>query len=190
MASAAAKKRSYRTPGVVNGSLAYDFNTLERRLESSLEQELYVPPREESAAEVISKAREQTKAQIRAPEWVSPAAVAGFAVLTLLLAALVFSYVELMTIGSSVVTMQNQLTALQAEQVSLQARYEQAFDLTNVKEAATAAGMVQPSDSQLYYIDLSTPDNATVYREAAGGGAKDVLGLLFQAIQMAVEYFR
>ena len=190
MASAAVKRRTYRTPGVVNGSLAYDFDTLERRLERSLEPDLYVPPREETAAEVISKAREQTKARMRAPEWISPVAVAGFAVLTVMLAAMVFFYVELMTIGSSVVTMQNQLTALQAEQVSLQARYEQAFDLTNVKEAATAAGMVQPSDSQLYYIDLSTPDNATVYTTETGSGARNALRMLVGAVQTAVEYFR
>ena len=32
MAATKAKKQ-YRTPGVVNGSLAYDFNTLERQLD-------------------------------------------------------------------------------------------------------------------------------------------------------------
>ena len=56
MASAAMKRKTYRTPGVINGSLAYDLDTLERRLETSLEPDLYVPPREETAAEVISKA--------------------------------------------------------------------------------------------------------------------------------------
>ena len=40
-----------------------------------------------------------------------------------------------------------------------QKEHEQAFDLSGVKEAATEAGMSQPSDSQIYYIDLSEPDS-------------------------------
>ena len=67
--------------------------------------------------------------------------------------------------------------------------HEQAFDLVSIKEKATAAGMSLPSDSQVYYIDLSDPDNAVVYEQESGGAAK-VLEEIWQSILRTVEYFR
>ena len=60
---------------------------------------------------------------------------------------------------------------------------------TPVKEAATEAGMSQPSDSQIYYIDLSEPDSATVYSQEESGFGK-ILSMLGQGICTVVEYFR
>ena len=79
------------------------------------------------------------------------------------MAALVLCYVELTAISDDVVAMQKQVSALQTEQVRLQAEYEQAFDLATVKEAAQEAGMHQPDDSQIYYIDLPGQDQAVSY---------------------------
>ena len=52
MAAAATAKKRYRTPGVVNGSLAYDFGALERQLENTgrMAPDLYSAPLEETAA--------------------------------------------------------------------------------------------------------------------------------------------
>ena len=190
--ASATMRRTYRTPGVVNGSLAYDFDTLERRLEgiAPMEPDMYTAPMEETPAEVISKAREQAKAQVRTAEHVSPLAIFGFAALTVMLTVMVLAYVELATISSNVVQLKDQVATLQTEQVALQARYEKAFDLAGVKEAALAAGMSQPSDSQMYYIDLSAPDNAVVYAPAEGNGLNEVLPAMGRAVQAAVEYFR
>ena len=60
-------KKTYHTPGVINGSLAYDFDALERRLEgiAPLEPDMYTAPMEETPAEVISKAREQAQNSTR-----------------------------------------------------------------------------------------------------------------------------
>ena len=57
-------------------------------------------------------------------------------------------------ISSNIVDMKEQISVLEGEQVSLLTRYEQAFDLATVKEAAQSAGMRQPDDSQIFYIDL------------------------------------
>ena len=59
MASAAAK-RTYNTPGVVNGSLAYDFKTLERQLENTgyMEPDGLTRPMEETPADIIAHAHE------------------------------------------------------------------------------------------------------------------------------------
>ena len=106
-----------------------------------------------------------------------------------MLVMLVMSYVELTTISSSVVEMQSELETLQTQQVALITKHEQAFDLSSVKEAAAEAGMSQPSDSQIYYIDLSEPDSATVYSEEKDG-ISEFLSMLSHGIYAAVEYFR
>ena len=189
--ASAAMRRTYRTPGVVNGSLAYDFNTLERKLEGipSLEPDMYTAPLVETPADVISRAREQAKAQVRQAERVSPVAILGFAALTVLLSLTLFCYVELSSISKNVVSLQNQVSELETQQVVLLAQYERAFELASVKEAAMAAGMSLPSDSQIYYIDLSAPDSAEVY-SSEEEGLDGLLQTLVQAVQTAVEYFR
>ena len=106
-----------------------------------------------------------------------------------MLVMLVMSYVELTAISGNVVQMQSELETLQTQQVSLITKHEQAFDLSGVKEAATEAGMSQPSDSQIYYIDLSEPDSATVYSQEESGFGK-ILSMLGQGICTVVEYFR
>ena len=190
MATAAAK-RKYNTPGVVNGSLAYDFQTLERRLEDTgyMEPDRLTRPMEETPADVIAHARESAKAKVRTAQRVSPAMVLGFAATAVMLVMLVMSYVELTTISASVVDKQAQLEELETKQVSLITQHERAFDLSGVKEAAAAAGMSQPSDSQIYYIDLSEPDSATVYSQEEDGLGR-MLSALGRWLGAAVEYFR
>ena len=187
----ATMRRKYHTPGVVNGSLAYDFKALERQLESTgyMEPDHLTRPLEETPAEVIARARAETKAKVRPAQHLSPVLTLGFVAVAAMLVMVVMSYVELTTISASVVSMQKELQALQTEQVSLITRHEQAFDLSSVKEAAEAAGMSQPSDSQVYYIDLSEPDSATVYSQSEDGIDK-VLSVLQQGICAVVEYFQ
>ena len=190
MATATAR-RKYNTPGVVNGSLAYDFKTLERQLENTgyMEPDGLTRPMEETPADVIAHARESAKAKVRPAQHVSPVMVLGFAAGAAMRGMLVMSYVELTAISGNVVQMQSELETLQTQQVSLITKHEQAFDLSGVKEAATEAGMSQPSDSQIYYIDLSEPDSATVYSQEESGFGK-ILSMLGQGICTVVEYFR
>ena len=191
MAVAATAKRRRNVPGVVNGSLAYDFNTLERELERTgrLDPDLYTGTLEETSADVISRAHEHAKARVRTPQRLSPVIALGYTALAVMLAVLVMSYVELSTISGQVVSMQKELSALQTDQVALQTKYEQCYDMATIKESAAAAGMTQPSDSQIYYIDLSDPDNAEVYQEQSQG-VLQWLEHLGQQLYAAVEYFR
>lgn len=191
MAVAATAKKRRNVPGVINGSLAYDFNTLERELERTgrLEPDLYTGTLEETSADVISRAHEHAKARVRTAQRLSPVIALGYTALAVMLVVLVMSYVELSTISSQVVSMQKELSALQTDQVALQTKYEQCYDMATIKEAATAAGMTQPSDSQIYYIDLSDPDNAVVYQEQKDG-ILQWLEHLGEQLYAAVEYFR
>lgn len=192
MAATATYERSRRgASGMVNGSLAYDFGALERQLEDTgrMDPDLYTLPMEETSADVISRAHEHTKARVRPAQHVSPVMVLGAVAVAVLMVLVVLSYVELATISDSVVSMRSQVSDLETRQVALQTQYEQAFDLVSIKERAMAAGMSLPSDSQVYYIDLSDPDNAVVY-EQESDGVLQVLEQVWQSILHAVEYFR
>ena len=192
MAAAATYERSRRrASGMVNGSLAYDFGTLERQLDDTgrMDPDQYTPSLEETSADVISRAHAHAKAKVRPAQHLSPVMVLGAVAVAVLMVLVVLSYVELATISNSVVSMRSQVSELETRQVTLLTQYEQAFDLVSIKEQALAAGMSLPSDSQVYYIDLSDPDNAVVYEQDSQGAAQ-VLEQIWQTILHAVEYFR
>lgn len=177
---------SYSSRSSVDGNLARrvdpqpNTRELERRLERSGRMdfdELY-ERRPETAAERNARRRAQLKASIRTAQRVSPVAVLGAACVAALMVVLLLCHVRLNTISRSIVSMKAEISALEVEQVSLRTQYEQTFDLSAVKEAAEAAGMYQPSDSQVYYISLPGEDKAQVYRPERGNPLKDLLSAI------------
>ena len=115
MAVATAARRRHNKPEVINGSLAYDFRSLERQLEDTgrMDPDLYTAPLQETAADVISRARAHTKARVRVGQRLSPVIALGYTALAALMVLLVMSYVELAAISSNVVSMQEELSELQ-----------------------------------------------------------------------------
>ena len=153
--------RRYRTPGVVDDNLARKLDNLDRSGRMDFD-ELY-ERRPETAAERNARRRAQLKASVRPAQKVSATALLGFVCTAFLMVVLLLCYVRLNTISRSIVSMKEEIKALEVEQVSLLTQYEQTFDLSAVKEAALAAGMHQPSESQIYYINLPGEDQATAY---------------------------
>ena len=188
------KRRYYNTPGVVNGNLARDLSSreLERRLERSgeLAPDQYYVRRRESQSDILARRRAKVKAAVRPAQKVSPLAVIGFSGVAVLMVALLLCYIRINAISSSIVEMKEQISALEVEQVSLLTRYERAFDLATVKEAAEEAGMRQPDDSQIYYIDLPGEDQAVAYGSQDSGLLSRFFASIGQNIYAMVEYFR
>lgn len=184
----------YRTPGVVDGNLArrLDSQELERRLEQSgqLDFDKQYRRRKETQAERLSRRRAKVKAAIRPAQKVSAAAVLGFGGVAVMMVALLLCYVRVNTISRSIVEMKTEIDALKVEQVSLLTQYEQKFDLASVKEAAEAAGMTQPSDSQIFYIDLPGEDQAVSYSGEDGSALDRFFASLGWDVYAVVEYFR
>lgn len=186
-------RRRYSQPDPVSGNLArkLDSRELERRLESSgqMDFDQQYQRRRESHAEQRARQRAKVKASVRPAQKVSMAAVLGFGCVALLGIAVLLCYVRLNAISRSIVSMKSQISELEVEHVALLTQYEQLFDLSTVKEAAEAAGMVQPSESQIYYVDLPGKDQAVAY----GGEDTGVLERIFtsagRGICAAVEYF-
>ena len=188
MASASAKKVNYRT----YGSLAYDVNVRaeEYALTGSaaeFERRVHAEPVARPAPKAVPHTR--THAAARPAIRVSALAVAGTVVIGLMLVMILMSYVQLTAISSSVVSMKSELAALEQENISLTSAYERVFDKSSVKEAAEAAGMTKPSPSQIYYIDLSSPDTVVLHQEQSAGVWSSVADTLSRSFLSVVEYF-
>ncbi len=182
--NAEAKKYPYGG-GRVEGNLAYDFDYEQRRTQRT-ERRAEEKPRKAQRQE----AKVQTTVRTRARQRVSLAALAGFTALAAMVLVLVMSYAKLTAISSDVVSMKNELTALQDEHVTLLTRYEQTFDLSAIKEAAEATGMAKPSASQIFYVDLSESDSVVVYQQGGGNIFSRVFTSLGHGMCSVVEYFK
>lgn len=189
-------KRRYSAPGPVDGNLARKLDRgpsrqeLERQLDRSGRMDfdqLYERP-VETAAERNARRRAQARAAIRTAQKVSPLALLGFVCVAFLMVVLLLCYVRLNAISRSIVSMKTEISQLEVEQVSLLTQYEQTFDLSAVKEAAAAAGMIQPSDSQVFYISLPGEDQATVHRSRSSPLDK-FFAAIGRGIYAAAEYF-
>lgn len=185
MASTARELR-YTGGRAVNGSLAYDldYEVRERELRHAGE----VPRRRETAREE-PKVRSVSKVQVRERQHVSAFTVLGFAAVIGMAVLVLMSYVQLTMLSADTVSLQNELAELETENVRLTAQYEQMFDMAAVKEAAAAAGMGKPSNSQIYYIDLSDGDSAEVYQKEDPSLLSRLLTSLNHGIYAVVEYF-
>ena len=137
-----------------------------------------------------SRQHAAAKAAVRAAQKLSPGLLAGFAATAALMVLVLLCYVRLNAISRSIVDMKTDIAALETEQVSLLTRYEQAFDLTSVKAAAEAAGMTQPSDSQIYYIDLPGADQAVSYSDNEIGLPERFVSNVKDLFAEIKEYFQ
>ena len=182
--NAEAKKYPYGG-GRVEGNLAYDFDYEEKRTQRT-ERRAEERPRKAQRREP----QVQTTVRTRARQRVSFTALAGFTALAAMVLVLVMSYAKLTAISSDVVSMKNELTALQDEHVTLLTRYEQTFDLSAIKEAAEATGMAKPSASQIFYVDLSEPDSVVVYQPGGSNILSRVFTSLGHGMCSVVEYFK
>lgn len=186
--------RSYRTPGVVNDNLARDLTRreLEERLERSGQLDFDQQYRrvQETNADQLSRQRQARKATVRQAQSIPLGAVVGGAVLAVLAVMIVNCQVQINAMSSGIVTMKQQIRELEIERVSLQTRYEQAFDLATVKEAAEAVGMHPPGEGQVIYINLPGEDQVVTGVEQEDGTLSDMFEQLSQHVYAVLEYFR
>ena len=192
--SAKRDPRSYRTPGVVNDNLARDLTRreLEERLERSgqldVDQQYRRP--QETNADQLSRQRQARKATVRQAQSIPVVAVLGGMVLAVLAVMIVNCQVQINAMSSGIVDMKRQIQELEIEQVSLQTRYEQAFDLASVKEAAESVGMHQPGEGQVIYINLPGEDQAVTGMNREEDGLGSFFAKLGQHVYAVLEYFR
>ena len=187
---AAARELRYSSRSAVYGDLAYDLD-LEAR-EHALRHAGEAPRHQ--AAEVPQvktrpRVRSLTKAEVRQRQKVSVLSVLGVGAAIGLAVLVLMGYIQLTALSAQVVDLQEELAQLETENVSLTAQHEKMFDLATVKEVAEAAGMSKPSSSQIYYLDMTTPDSASVYEPGSGNVLESVFSVLGERVYAVVEYF-
>ena len=184
--ASAAWDLQYQSRYPVNGSLAYDldYEIRERELRHAGEA-----PRRQEAVKEQPKVRPEPQVAVRERQRLSLLTAVGFVTVVAMAVMVLTSYIQLMVLSSGTVELKKQMTALEAEHVSLTAQYEQLFDRATVKEAAEAAGMAKPSASQVYYIDLSSGDSAVVYQTEEPSVLSRLLTSLNHGVYAVVEYF-
>jgi hypothetical protein len=177
----------------VAGNLAYDYDYLERERQRRREREQReyaerrareTTPRPEPRRKPVAPPKHRERIHV------SPLVLLGFAVTAAMVVVLLMSYAQLAAISNDVVGMKSKLATLEDEHVALVGRYERTFDLSAIKEAAEAAGMAKPSASQIYYVDLSSPDNVVLYQRAEASVLGRAFAALGQNVISVVEYFK
>lgn len=130
------------------------------------------------------------KVRVREAGRVAPFAVVGFLAIGVFAVLLLMGYVRLSELSDEVVSLQSQMVSLQSDEAKLRAKYELAYDLSDIEQSVTADGsMIRPQENQICYVDLSQPDSVEHFTRtesgAAGfwGGAKEI-------VSTVVEYFR
>ena len=182
-----------RSGRYVRGNLAYDYDYLEReerRRAERMQREYAQRRMRETRPHPTPGKRIAEQAKHRERIRVSSAIILGFSVAAVMVVALLMSYARLSVISHEVVQEQKYLAALEEEHVKLVACYEKTFDLTSIKETAEATGMAKPSASQIYYIDLSAPDNVVLYERESNKALSRVFTSVGHNIGAIMEYFK
>ncbi len=185
-------RKKYDTPGTANDNLArkLDGRELERRLERSgqVDFDQQYRQRRETEAERRSRQRAKAKAAVRPAQKVNILAVLAFFGIAALTVGVLLCYIQLNAISRNIVRMKTEITALEVEQVGLLTKYEQSFDLTSVKEAAESYGMVQPSESQIYNIELPGANQAVSHSgRRSAGSAESLLDRVLDKLRELLE---
>lgn len=108
--------------------------------------------------------------QVRPQSAVAPFTVVGLFAVLVCAWLLVASYAQLAVANNDIVELRGQLSDLQDESRTLQAKYELVYDLEAIERQLLSDGtMVRPGAGQTVYLDLSGGDSV-VYCEGAGEG--------------------
>lgn len=188
--ASAARDMQYRnySGGYVDGSLARDLDwaVRERELRHAGEAPRH---QEREVVRETPKVHERPRVQVREKEHLSIVNVLGMGAVIVMAVMMLMGNIQLTVLAADTVELKTELERLESENVRLTAQYEQMFDMTSVKEAAEAVGMVKPGSSQVCYLDLSGGDTAVVYRHEEPNTLSRVMTSLNHGVYAVVEYF-
>lgn len=173
---------AYRTGGSAAYAPAYSGNAV---LAPRRQEEQYQLPKRAPKRQPVTR----PEVEVRPAGRVAPFAVFGFLAVGIFAALLLVSTLQLHVASDTVVSLKNELEALQVEHETLSAQYEQVFDVEHL-QAAIGAEMTKPTADQITYIDMSEPDSVVLYARTIGvpGAAGAVEGVK-EVVSGLVEYF-
>ena len=163
---------------MVYGNLAYDLDTLasQRQLEEAARPERQSQPQQAPRHRTAARPRQR----------VSPLALCAVGALVVL----VMGYIQLTAVTGSISDLQEQVSQLEDQRVSLVMDYERTFDMAKIKEAAEAAGMKKPTAGQVEYVELGGGSKAEVYQAESDSLLSRLTHSVKNGVGALVEYFR
>ena len=178
----AAERRNDTRRNRTNGSVAYQPEFKQASARRSSRRELVrgnTVRRPEPARRPQPRPRRRPAArpdiQVRPQSAVAPFTVVGLFAVLACAWLLVVSCAKLAVANSDIVDLRAQLSDLQDEGRTLQAKYELVFDLEAIEKQFLSDGsMVRPGAGQTVYLDLSGGDRV-VYYDGAGEGLSGLL---------------
>lgn len=187
MAANAAEMR-YAANGTY-GSTAYDLSGFN----SVAMPEEYDLPGESTAQQEIEwdRARERARAieEAKRAQSVSIAAVAGFAVVAVLMVFMLLSYVRLAEISGEINNLESDIADIEVIQTKLKVEYESVFNLTEVKAYATSVlGMTKLNDSNTTVFTIERSDKAEILT-GDGTGDSGIIAAAKEFVSSLMEYF-
>ena len=181
------RRGEYRAPNAGGGSLAYDLDFAEKeyRLQHAGEEQKKVVRPVEKQEQRRHAAARPARALAISPSLL----ICGVAILGVLLVT-ILGYVALNQVSTEIVELKEQVAVLRQENVDLTTKHELTFDLSTIKLQAEKYGMSKPSDSQMFYVDLSGRDLARVYETSSNQHLlQKTMDSLRTAVGVVVEYF-
>ena len=166
---------------MVYGNLAYDLDTLasQRQLEEAARPERKSQPQQAPRHRTATRPRQR----------VSPLALCAVGALAAMAVVLVMGYIQLTAVTGSISDLQEQVSQLEDQRVSLVMDYERTFDMAKIKEAAEAA-MKKPTAGQVEYVELGGGSKAEVYQAESDSLLSRLTHSVKSGIGALVEYFR
>ncbi len=150
--------------GAVDGTLAYDFGNPKLYPQ----EEIYETPRRrqktESQVWIKEDAQEEALPALRERAGLSPLSLIGSICVAVLIALMLLAQIQLLSISSATVELENQIAQLQEQQDKLAAEYETVFNMKDVEEYALGVlGMQEPEEEQIRYLTgVSAADQAVI----------------------------
>ena len=167
---------------MVYGNLAYDLDTLasQRQLEEAARPERQSQPQQAPRHRTAARPRQR----------VSPLVLCAVGALAAMAVVLVMGYIQLTAVTGSISDLQEQVSQLEDQRVSLVMDYERTFDMAKIKEAAEAAGMKKPTAGQGEYVELGGGSKAEVYQAESDSLLSQLTHSVKNGVGALVEYFR
>ena len=167
---------------MVYGNLAYDLDTLasQRQLEEAARPERQSQPQQAPRHRTAARPRQR----------VSPLALCAVGALAAMAVVLVMGYIQLTAVTGSISDLQEQVSQLEDQRVSLVMDYERTFDMAKIKEAAEAAGMKKSTAGQVEYVELGGGSKAEVYQAESDSLLSRLTHSVKNGVGALVEYFR
>lgn len=164
-----------------NGSAAVDIHAVQENTARPLREPEHLPDAPERSLPVR---------RVRTRLKVAPFTILGTMAVIVLLFLVLFSYIRLYEVQSSVSQLKSEKSELAIDQQRLRSQYENSLDLQEIEARAKALGMRKALASQIVYVEVAADDTAEVY---AAPAERNIFERVYDAfrgvLSDVVEYF-